>query len=114
MSSALDSEELLDRKFLEIGTARVCYRKVGEGPALVLLHGYPLSGLTWRKIILGLSRSFTCYAFDLGVVPLKADQGKSFRNYCRVGTASSPMPYDHSDESQPPDRHSHRDRSKER
>ena len=25
-----------------------------------------------------------------GVVPLKTDQGKSFRNYCRVATASSP------------------------
>src|SRR5258708_29264192 len=65
MSSALNSEESIDRKYLEGGTVRVCYRKVGEGPALVLLHGYPLSGLTWRKIMPGLSRSFTCYAFDL-------------------------------------------------
>jgi pimeloyl-ACP methyl ester carboxylesterase len=31
----------------------------------VLFHGYPLTGWTWWKLIPGLSRHFTCYAFDL-------------------------------------------------
>jgi len=51
--------------FVDIGHARVCYRKAGAGPALVLLHGFPLSGLTWRRIVPHLSQRFTCYAFDL-------------------------------------------------
>lgn len=58
-------KEFTNRHFIEVGEARVCYRKVGEGPALVLFHGYPLSGQTWQYIIPELSQRFTCYAFDL-------------------------------------------------
>lgn len=58
--------EAFDTKhFVEVGQARVCYRKTGQGPALVLLHGFPLSGLTWRKIVPALAQRFTCYALDL-------------------------------------------------
>ena len=53
------------RHFVDVGPARVCYRKAGEGPALVLLHGFPLSGLTWRKVVPELSKRFACHAFDL-------------------------------------------------
>ena len=58
-------EEFSHREFIEVGNARVCYRKAGEGSALVLLHGFPLSGLTWRKMIPALAQRFTCYALDL-------------------------------------------------
>jgi len=51
-------------RFLEVGSATVCYRKSGTGPALVLFHGYPLSGHTWRKILSELGKHFTCYAID--------------------------------------------------
>jgi haloalkane dehalogenase len=57
--------EFQNRHFADVGQARVCYRRVGDGPALVLLHGFPLSGLTWRKVVPQLSQRFTCYAFDL-------------------------------------------------
>jgi pimeloyl-ACP methyl ester carboxylesterase len=53
------------RHFVSAGTATVCYRRAGDGAPLVLLHGYPLCGLTWRRVVPGLSRQFTCYAFDL-------------------------------------------------
>jgi haloalkane dehalogenase len=62
-SSAL--EHFRERTFLGFGNARVCYRKVGAGPPLVLFHGFPLSSQTWRKIVPQLSERFTCYAFDL-------------------------------------------------
>jgi pimeloyl-ACP methyl ester carboxylesterase len=65
MSATTAAEELLHKQFVDVGAARMCFRKVGEGPPLVLLHGFPLSGLTWRKIVPELSRWFTCYAFDL-------------------------------------------------
>ncbi len=51
--------------FVDVGQARVCCREVGQGPALVLLHGFPLSGLTWRKVVPQLAQRFTCYALDL-------------------------------------------------
>lgn len=50
---------------IEAGSATVSYRREGDGPALVFLHGFPLSGLTWRKVVSALSGRFTCYAFDL-------------------------------------------------
>lgn len=58
-------DEFTHRRFVDVGDAKVCYRTTGRGPALVLLHGYPLSGRTWRRIVPELSKQFTCYAFDL-------------------------------------------------
>lgn len=37
----------------------------GEGPALVLLHGYPQSGIMWRKVAPALARRFTVVIPDL-------------------------------------------------
>src|SRR3990172_6913108 len=59
------ADEFGTQQFVDVGRARVCYRKAGAGPALVLLHGFPLSGLTWRNVVAHLSQRFTCYAFDL-------------------------------------------------
>ncbi|MEX0681968.1 MAG: alpha/beta hydrolase [Dehalococcoidia bacterium] len=58
-------EDFATKRLVEIGDATVCYRKTGSGPALVLLHGFPLSGLTWRNVVPPLAPRFTCYAFDL-------------------------------------------------
>jgi pimeloyl-ACP methyl ester carboxylesterase len=65
MTPSQVADEFRNKHFVDVGHARVCYRKVGEGPALVLLHGFPLSGLTWRKMVPALSQRFTCYALDL-------------------------------------------------
>lgn len=65
MTPAEVAEEFRTKHFVEAGQARVCYRKTGQGPALVLLHGFPLSGLTWRRIVPALAQRFTCYALDL-------------------------------------------------
>ncbi len=59
------SAEFATKHFVEAGRARVGYHKAGSGPALVLLHGFPLSGLTWRKVVPTLAQCFTCYALDL-------------------------------------------------
>jgi pimeloyl-ACP methyl ester carboxylesterase len=58
-------DEFMNRRFVDAGDAKVCYRQSGVGPALVFFHGYPLSGQTWEKIVVALSKQFTCYAFDL-------------------------------------------------
>jgi len=65
MTRAEIAQEFGTRRSVEAGQARVCYRKAGQGPALVLLHGFPLSGLTWRKLVPALAERFTCYALDL-------------------------------------------------
>lgn len=86
--------EFSSRHFVDAGAARVCYRKAGNGPALVLMHGFPLSGLTWRKMVPALAPHFTCYALDLvgfgdTTSPLARDfssegQGVVFQNALRV------------------------------
>jgi pimeloyl-ACP methyl ester carboxylesterase/heme-degrading monooxygenase HmoA len=40
------------------------YLRAGSGPLLVLVHGYPESSLTWRKIIPELAKRFTVIAPD--------------------------------------------------
>jgi pimeloyl-ACP methyl ester carboxylesterase len=48
-----------------VGAASVHWRRVGSGPALVLLHGFPLSGDTWDGVVAQLRERFTCYTPDL-------------------------------------------------
>ena len=30
---------------------RIHYRRLGQGPGMVLLHGYPQTGHMWRKVM---------------------------------------------------------------
>jgi pimeloyl-ACP methyl ester carboxylesterase len=52
-------------KSLDTGTARLAYRRYGSGPSLLLVHGFPLSGFTWRKVLPALAARYTCYVPDL-------------------------------------------------
>lgn len=50
---------------IEVDGLRIAYRRIGEGPPLVLLHGYVGDGpATWRHQLDGLSDSFTLVAWD--------------------------------------------------
>ncbi|MCE9565544.1 MAG: alpha/beta hydrolase [Planctomycetes bacterium] len=49
----------------ETPTAKIAYRVVGAGPPLILLHGWPLWGFTFRKLLVYLTPHFTCYLIDL-------------------------------------------------
>lgn len=49
----------------EVDGLTVAYERVGDGPPLVLLHGYVGDGpTTWRRQIEGLSDEFTVVAWD--------------------------------------------------
>jgi pimeloyl-ACP methyl ester carboxylesterase len=45
--------------------ANVRWRRMGEGPALVFLHGFPLSGETWDEVVRAVADRFTCITLDL-------------------------------------------------
>ncbi|MFI5395834.1 MAG: alpha/beta fold hydrolase [Candidatus Binatia bacterium] len=48
-----------------VGEASVHWRRDGSGPAIVFLHGFPLSGRTWDTVVAHLRDRFTCYTPDL-------------------------------------------------
>lgn len=52
------------RQQLDTGTARMAYRTVGSGPPLLLVHGWPFSSLSFRKLARLLAARFTCYLPD--------------------------------------------------
>lgn len=44
---------------------RIHYRRMGKGPGMVLLHGFPQTGHMWRKVMPALAERFTVVAPDL-------------------------------------------------
>lgn len=68
-----------------IGAASVHWRREGSGPALVFLHGFPLSGETWDGVILHLRERFTCYTLDL--IGLGRSQSAAADDYSSPGQA---------------------------
>jgi pimeloyl-ACP methyl ester carboxylesterase len=50
--------------FADAGAARIAYRVVGSGEPLVLIHGWPLSSWSFRKLLPRLAAHFTCYLPD--------------------------------------------------
>jgi pimeloyl-ACP methyl ester carboxylesterase len=50
---------------VEVDGLHIAYERAGNGPALVLLHGYVADGpTTWRRQLDGLSDEFTVVAWD--------------------------------------------------
>ncbi|MGH1470702.1 MAG: alpha/beta fold hydrolase [Cellvibrionaceae bacterium] len=49
----------------KIEDATIGVRVFGQGPAVALIHGYPVHGYTWRKLLPELFLDFTCYVVDL-------------------------------------------------
>lgn len=52
-------------RMIDIGSASIAYRKIGSGPDLVFVHGWPLDSNTFRDLAPRLAGSFTCHLFDL-------------------------------------------------
>jgi pimeloyl-ACP methyl ester carboxylesterase len=48
----------------EVNGQTVHYLRAGTGPAVVLVHGYPESSETWRKVMPELAKKFTVIAPD--------------------------------------------------
>jgi pimeloyl-ACP methyl ester carboxylesterase len=54
-----------DLKFLDLHGERVAYREVGQGPAVLLIHGMAGSSTTWREMVPQLSKRYRVIAPDL-------------------------------------------------
>lgn len=52
-------------RHLEIGPNKVAYRKVGTGPDVLFVHGWPASGATYRGLLPHLAPHVTCHIVDL-------------------------------------------------
>ncbi len=52
-------------RFLDVGAGQAAYRCVGSGPDVLFVHGWPVSGATWRKLLPHLVDHVTCHVIDL-------------------------------------------------
>ncbi len=49
----------------EVNGIRLNYRRAGEGPPVVLLHGFPETSYAWRKVMPVLAQRYTVIAPDV-------------------------------------------------
>jgi len=68
-----------------VGKASVHWRRDGNGPAILFLHGFPLSGHTWDKVVSHLRDRFTCYTPDL--IGLGQSHSSTGEDYSSQGQA---------------------------
>jgi pimeloyl-ACP methyl ester carboxylesterase/heme-degrading monooxygenase HmoA len=59
-----NSQTAIEGHRAEVNGQAIHYLKVGAGPALLLVHGYPESSESWRKVMPELAKSFTVIAPD--------------------------------------------------
>lgn len=52
-------------RFLDVGAGEVAYRRVGSGPDVLFVHGWPVSGATFRLLLPHLADHVTCHVIDL-------------------------------------------------
>ncbi len=67
MGLSLESEQFVSRtvQWGGIANSKLAYRRFGKGDPLLLLHGWPLSSTTFRKLVPLLQDQFDCYVPDL-------------------------------------------------
>ena len=52
-------------RYLDVGAGEVAYRRVGTGPDVLFVHGWPASGATYRALLPYLAPYVTCHVIDL-------------------------------------------------
>jgi haloalkane dehalogenase len=77
--TALEASNLFraaPERFIDVGIGEVAYRRVGTGPDVLFVHGWPVSGATFRTLLPFLSDHVTCHVIDLaGAGSSKFDDG---------------------------------------
>ncbi len=52
-------------RYLDVGEGEVAHRQVGSGPDVLFVHGWPVSGATFRCLLPFLVDHVTCHVIDL-------------------------------------------------
>jgi pimeloyl-ACP methyl ester carboxylesterase len=52
-------------RFLDVGAGEVAYRRIGTGPDVLFVHGWPVSGAAYRSLLPHLVDHVTCHLIDL-------------------------------------------------
>lgn len=71
-------------QFIDVGTGEVAYRRVGSGPDVLFVHGWPVSSATFRTLLPHLTDHVTCHLIDLpgaGSSRFAADQVLTIENH---------------------------------
>jgi pimeloyl-ACP methyl ester carboxylesterase len=66
--TAAAASELFRRppeRLLDVGAGHAAYRRVGQGPDALFVHGFPVSGATFRTLLPYLAPHLTCHLIDL-------------------------------------------------
>ena len=66
--TATEAADLFRRppeRFLDVGAGEAAYRRVGTGPDVLFVHGWPVSGATFRTLLPHLVDQVTCHVIDL-------------------------------------------------
>jgi haloalkane dehalogenase len=87
MSDALENFRSAPVQRLELGGVKLHYRVFGQGPEVLLLHGWPLSGITYRHLIETLRHQYRCYVPDLpgaGATPWSPHIHDTVQGYVEV------------------------------
>ena len=51
--------------YLDVGAGQLAYRRVGSGPDVLFVHGWPVTGATFRGLLPHLAPHVTCHVIDL-------------------------------------------------
>ncbi|MDP2292831.1 MAG: alpha/beta hydrolase [Actinomycetota bacterium] len=52
-------------RFLDVGAGEVAHRVIGSGPDVLFVHGWPVTGATYRTLLPHLVDHVTCHVIDL-------------------------------------------------
>ncbi len=52
-------------RYQDVGSTEIAYRTFGAGEPILFVHGWPLSGFTYRKLVPHLAGRFACHVVDL-------------------------------------------------
>lgn len=64
-TAAADLFRAAPMSYLDVGAGEVAYRRVGSGPDVLFVHGWPVSGATFRTLLPYLADHVTCHVIDL-------------------------------------------------
>ena len=64
-AAAADLFRAEPERWIDVDGAEVAYRRVGTGPDVLFVHGWPVSGATFRLLLPHLVDHVTCHLIDL-------------------------------------------------